>query len=63
MAKLNKDKYWFFPEGIYKGQIKGGAAHGKGTYTSGFKGKKENINIFIKAIGLMVSGKAKVNKL
>ena len=31
---------WFFPAGDYIGQMKNGLAHGKGTYTSSFKGKK-----------------------
>jgi len=32
---------WFFPAGDYIGQMKNGHAHGKGTYTSGFKSKKK----------------------
>jgi hypothetical protein len=32
---------WFFPAGDYIGQMKNGLAHGKGTYTSSFKGKKK----------------------
>jgi hypothetical protein len=32
---------WFFPAGNYIGQMKNGLAHGKGTYTSSFKGKKK----------------------
>ena len=46
MSKSNKDKNWFFPEGIYKGQMRGGIAHGKGTYSSGYKGKKGNHKYF-----------------
>ena len=43
---------WFFPVGDYVGQMKNGLAHGKGTYTSSFKGKKmgEHINIITKGI-------------
>ena len=42
---------WFFPAGDYIGQMKNGHAHGKGTYTSGFKSKKrERINIITKGI-------------
>ena len=43
---MKTKKYWFFPEGIYKGQMRGGVAHGKGTYTSGFKGKKGKYKYF-----------------
>ena len=43
---MKTKKYWFFPEGIYKGEMKGGAAHGKGTYTSSFKGKKGKYKYF-----------------
>jgi hypothetical protein len=40
---------WFFPVGDYIGQMKNGLAHGKGTYTSSFKGKKRgHINIITK---------------
>jgi len=28
-----------FPSGTYRGQLKNNVAHGKGTFTSGFKGK------------------------
>ena len=34
---------WFFPDGNYIGQIKNGLAHGKGTYTSSFKGKNGKV--------------------
>ena len=43
-----KKNYWFFPEGIYKGQMRGGIAQGKGTYTSSFKGKKGKYKYFYK---------------
>jgi hypothetical protein len=43
-----KKKDWFFPEGIYSGQMRGGAAHGKGTYTSVSKGKKGKNKYFYK---------------
>ena len=41
---------WFHPDrtGAYKGQIKGGLAHGKGIYTSSHKGKKGNYKYFYK---------------
>ncbi len=32
---------WFFPAGDYIGKMKNSVAHGKGTYTSSFKGKKK----------------------
>ena len=34
---------WFFPVGDYIGQMKNGLAHGKGTYTSSFKGKNGKV--------------------
>ena len=45
---MKTKKYWFFPEGVYSGQMRGGVAHGKGTYTSGFKGKKGKYKYFYK---------------
>jgi len=52
---MKKKNYSFFPEGIYKGQMRGGVAHGKGTYTSGFKGKKGRYKYFYK--GDWINGK------
>lgn len=45
---MTAKKDWFFPEGTYKGQMRGGAAHGKGTYTSVSKGKKGKNKYFYK---------------
>jgi len=39
---------WFFPAGDYIGQMKNGLAHGKGTYTSSFKGKKKTLEVVLK---------------
>jgi len=41
---------WFHPDriGTYKGQMKNGLAHGKGTYTSSHKGKKGKYKYFYK---------------
>jgi len=41
---------WFHPDrvGIYKGKIKDGVAHGKGTYTSKHRGKTGNYKYFYK---------------
>ena len=50
-----KKKNWFFPEGIYSGQMRVGTAHGKGTYTSVSKGKKGKNKYFYK--GDWVNGK------
>ena len=57
--KTKKD--WFFPEGIYEGQMRGGVAHGKGTYTSVSKGKKGKNKYFYKGdwINGQRHGKAK----
>ena len=44
--KTKKD--WFFPEGIYSGQMRGGAAHGKGTFISVSEGKKGKNKYFYK---------------
>lgn len=44
---------WFHPDriGTYKGEMKDGLAHGKGTYTSSHKGKKGfSISFLIKMI-------------
>jgi hypothetical protein len=47
---------WFHPDraGTYKGQMKNGLAHGKGTYTSSHKGKTGNYKYFYK--GSFVKG-------
>ena len=47
---------WFHTDriGTYKGQIKNGLAHGKGTYTSKHKGKTGNYKYFYK--GSFVNG-------
>jgi hypothetical protein len=47
---------WFHPDriGTYKGQVKDGLAHGKGTYTSKHKGKKGNYKYLYK--GSFVNG-------
>jgi len=47
---------WFHPQrtGTYKGEMKEGFAHGKGTYTSGHKGKTGNYKYFYE--GTLVNG-------
>jgi len=47
---------WFHPDriGTYKGEMKDGIAHGKGTYTSSHKGKKGKYKYFYK--GSFVNG-------
>jgi hypothetical protein len=47
---------WFHPDriGTYKGEMKNGLAHGKGTYTSSHKGKKGNYKYLYK--GSFVNG-------
>ena len=41
---------WFHPDriGTYKGEMQNGLAHGRGTYTSSFKGKKGKYKYFYK---------------
>lgn len=54
---------WFHPDciGTYKGEMKDGLAHGKGIYTSGYKGKKSNYKYFYKGsfVDGLKHGKAK----
>ena len=54
---------WFHPDriGTYKGDMKGGLAHGKGSYTSSHKGKKGNYKYFYKGsfVDGLKHGKAK----
>jgi len=54
---------WFHPDstGIYKGEMKNGLAHGKGTYTSSHKGKTGNYKYFYKGsfVNGLKHGKAK----
>jgi hypothetical protein len=54
---------WFRPDrtGTYKGEMKNGFAHGKGTYTSSHKGKTGNYKYFYKGsfVNGLKHGKAK----
>ena len=54
---------WFHPDriGTYKGEMKDGLAHGKGTYTSKHKGKTGNYKYLYKGsfVNGLKHGKAK----